>query len=124
VASTRVAVTVAVTAAVAVTEPPPNNPARTAPRGGPAPRGRRSGPALVIWSTVALFAAMFAFLTYRLSAGEAPTASRPVQVRLVIKRRVVTTILPTPGRSSVTSSGAVAGTVSSSGYAPVTTSAS
>ncbi|HEX2706574.1 MAG TPA: hypothetical protein VHM66_01025 [Solirubrobacterales bacterium] len=78
----------------------------------------------MIWSTVALFAAMFAFLTYQLSAGEAPTASRPVQVRLVIKRRVVTTILPTPGRSSVTSSGAVAGTVSSSGYAPVTTGAS
>jgi hypothetical protein len=57
-------------------------------------------------------------------AGEAPTASRPVLVRQVVKRRVVTTILPTPGRSSVTSSGAVAGSLSSSGHAPVTTSAS
>ena len=87
-------------------------------------RARRPGPALVIWSSIALFAAIFALLTYELSAGEAPTASRPVLVRQVVKRRVVTTILPTPGRSSVTSSGAVAGSLSSSGHAPVTTSAS
>lgn len=109
--------------AITVTELPPDTPARPAPRGGPAPRGRRPGPTLVIWSSIALFAAMFAILTYQLSA-QAPSASRPVLVRQVVKRRVVTTILPTPGRSSVTSSGAVAGSVSSSGYAPVTTSAS
>ena len=106
--------------AITVTELPPDTPARPAP----APRGRRPGPALVIWSSIALFAAMFAILTYQLSAAQAPSASRPVLVRQVVKRRVVTTILPTPGRSSVTSSGAVAGSVSSSGYAPVTTSAS
>jgi hypothetical protein len=78
----------------------------------------------VIWSSIALFAVMFAFLTYQLSAGEAPAASRPVLVRQVIKRRVVTTTLPTPGRSSITSSGAVAGSVPSTAYAPVTTGAS
>lgn len=33
-------------------------------------------------------------------------------------------ILPTPGRSSVTSSGSVAGTAAPAGYAPVTTGAS
>jgi hypothetical protein len=115
---------VVVVVVVVATELPPNSPARTAPR-GPAPRGRRPGPALVIWGTIALFAAMFALLTYQLSASEAPTAPRPVLVRRVIKRRVVTTILPTPGRSSVTSSGgAITSSVSSSGYAPVTTGAS
>lgn len=88
------------------------------------PRTRRPGPALVIWGSIALFAVMFAFLTYQLSASEAPAAPRPVLVRQVIKRRVVTTTLPTPGHSSVTSSGAVAGSVPSAAYAPVTTGAS
>jgi hypothetical protein len=74
----------------------------------------------VIWSSIALFAMTFAFLTYQLSASQ-PAAPRPVLVRQVVKRRVVTTIVPTPGRSTVTSSG---GSLSSSGYAPVTTSAS
>jgi hypothetical protein len=88
-------------------------------------RNRRPGPAVVIWSSIALFAAMFALLTHQLSASEAPNATRPVLVRQVVKRRVVTTILPTPGRSSVTTSGSVAGgAVSTPGYAPVTTSAS
>lgn len=118
------AVAASTTVAITVTELPPSAPARQAPRSGPAPRGRRPGPALVIWNSIALFAAMFAFLTYKLSAGEAPTTSRPVLVRQVVKRRVVTTILPTPGRSSVTSSGAVAGSVPSTAYAPVTTGAS
>jgi hypothetical protein len=45
-------------------------------------------------------------------------------VRKVLKRRVVTTFVPTPGRNSVSSSGAVAGETSAGGYAPVTTSAS
>ena len=83
----------------------------------------------MVWSSIALFAMMFAFLTYQLSAGRgsslsAAAASRPVVVRQVVKRRVVTTIIPTPGRSSVTSSGSVAGAVSPAGYAPVTTAAS
>jgi hypothetical protein len=77
----------------------------------------------VIWSSIALFAVMFAFLTSQLSAGQAP-APRPVVVRQVVKRRVVTTVLPTPGQSSVTASGPVASSISSSGYAPVTTGAS
>jgi hypothetical protein len=76
----------------------------------------------VVWSSIALFGVLFALLTYQLSAGQTPR--RPVVVRQVVKRRVVTTILPTPGRNSVSSSGAVAGETSSSGYAPVTTSAS
>ncbi len=107
--------------AVTMTELPPDTPARQAPRGAPGPRGRRPGPGLVIWSSIALFATMFAFLTYQLSATAAP-AARPVLVKKVVKRRVVTTIVPTPGRSTVTSSGGTVG--SSSGYAPVTTSAS
>ena len=110
-------------AAITVTELPPDTPARPAPRGVPAPRGRRPGPALVVWSSIALFATMFAFLTYQLSAAQSPPP-RPVLVKQVVKRRVVTTIVPTPGRSTVTSSGAVAGSYSSSGYAPVTTGAS
>lgn len=83
----------------------------------------------MIWSSIATFAATFAFLTYQLSIGRDPSlsgaaASRPVLVRQVIKRRVITTIVPTPGRSSVSGSGSVAGSLSSSGYAPVTTGAS
>jgi hypothetical protein len=77
----------------------------------------------VIWGSIALFAVMFAFLTYQLSASQ-PPAPRPVLVRQVVKRRIVTTIVPTPGRSSVTSSGQVASSTPSSGYAPVTTGAS
>jgi hypothetical protein len=78
----------------------------------------------VIWGSIALFAVMFAVLTYQLSASQAPPP-RPVLVRQVVKRRVVTTVVPTPGRSTVTASGGlVAGSTPSSAYAPVTTSAS
>jgi hypothetical protein len=87
------------------------------------PRTRRPGPGLVMWSSIALFAVMFALLTHQLSAGE-PPPPRPVVVRKVLKRRLVTTIVPTPGRTSVSSSGSVAGETASAGYAPVTTSAS
>jgi hypothetical protein len=78
---------------------------------------------------MALFGATFAFLVYQLSGGRDPSlgaavAPRPVLVRQVVKRRVITTIIPTPGRSSVSSSGSVAGSFSSPGYAPVTTGAS
>jgi hypothetical protein len=76
----------------------------------------------VIWGSVALFAVLFAMLTYQLSAPAAPSQPQAL-VRKVIKRRVVTTIVPTPGESTVSS-----GPVTSSGYsaaaAPVTTSAS
>jgi len=86
-------------------------------------RSRRPGPSLVIWSSIALFGVLFALLTYQLGAAQ-PPPPRPVVVHKVLKRRVVTTILPTPGRNSVSSSGAIAGETSSAGYAPVTTGAS
>ena len=89
----------------------------------PARKARRPGPALVAWGSIALFAVLFALLTYQLSASQPPTP-RPVVVRKVLKRRVVTTYLPTPGRNSVSSSGAVASETSNPGYAPVTTGAS
>lgn len=82
---------------------------------------RRPGPAGVIWASVALFAVLFALLTYQLSA---PDGSRPeTLVRKVVKRRVVTTVVPTPGASTVTT-GPVSSSESASGVAPVTTSAS
>ena len=89
-------------------------------------RARRPSPALVLWGSIALFAVLFALLTYQLSAASTP-APQQVLVRKVIKRRVVTTFVPTPGASTV-SSGPVttssASAVSASGAAPVTTSAS
>ncbi len=111
-------------AASTVTELSPDTPARPASRGGPAPRSRRPGPAAVLWGSVALFAALFALLTYQLSTGKDPSlssasAARPVLVRKVVKRRVVTTVVPTPGASTVTS-GPVTSSYSSSGAAPVT----
>jgi len=85
---------------------------------------RKPGPALVFWGSVALFAAVFALLTYQLSvAAEQVPAPRQVQVRKVIKRRVITTIVPTPGANTV-SAGPVSSSVLSSGAAPVTTGAS
>lgn len=88
------------------------------------PRTRRPGPALVIWSSVVLFAALFALLTYQLASSQ-PPPPRPVLVRQVVKRRVVTTVLPTPGQSTVTSSGGqVTASIPSAVSAPVTTGAS
>ncbi len=84
---------------------------------------RRPSPALVLWGSIALFGVLFALLTYQLSTSQ-PPPPRPVVVRKVLKRRVVTTFVPTPGRNSVSSTGAVSGETSSAGYAPVTTSAS
>jgi hypothetical protein len=92
-------------------------------------RSRRPGPAAVLWGSIALFAVLFALLTYQLSAGPnsaltgSTATARPVQVRKVIKRRVVTTIVPTPGANKVTS-GPLTSSVTSSGPAPVATSAS
>ena len=93
---------------------------------------RRPGPGLVLWGSVALFAVLFALLTYQLSAGSDPslsgaTAAAPVQVRKVIKRRIVTTIVPSPGTTSVSSGPATSSSAESSVEAPaepVTTSAS
>jgi hypothetical protein len=92
-------------------------------------RTRRPGPGVVLWGSIALFAVLFALLTYQLSSASSSlggaTASRPVQVRKVIKRRIVTTVVPTPGANTVTS-GPVTSSVgaSASAPAPVTTSAS
>lgn len=86
-----------------------------------APR-RRPGAAPVFWASVALFAVLFALLTYQLSAVPAPQPPQ-VQVRKVIKRRVVTTVVPTPGTNTV-SAGPVSSSVSSSGAAAVVTGAS
>ncbi len=51
----------------------------------------------VFWGSLALFAVLFAVLTYQMSTASAPQAA-PVVVRKVIKRRIVTTIVPGPGR--------------------------
>jgi len=88
----------------------------------PARKSRRPGPALVVWSSIVLFGVLFALLTYQLSASQPPP--RPVVVRKVLKRRIVTTYVPTPGRNSISSSGAIAAESSSPAYTPVTTGAS
>jgi hypothetical protein len=86
-------------------------------------RPRRPPAAAVIWASTLLFAALFALLTYNLSLagppaqGTAPTAL----VRKVIKRRVVTTVVPTPGENTVSSSPP---SYAASESAPITTSAS
>jgi hypothetical protein len=88
-------------------------------------RAKRPSASLVFWASILLFAALFAFLTYRFSVEQ--SASRPtaqaVQVRKVIKRRVVTTIVPSPGRNNV-SSGPVSSSSYSAGAEPVVTGAS
>lgn len=85
-------------------------------------RARRPSPALVVWGSVVLFAILFALLTYRLSASQ-PPAPRPELVRTVVKRRVVTTIVPSAGRNSVSSSGGAIAAAPAEA-APVVTGAS
>lgn len=93
---------------------------------------RRPGPGAVLWGSVALFAVLFALLTYQLSAAADPSlsgstaaAARAVQVRKVIKRRIVTTVVPTPGTTSVSSGPATSSSVAAEPESePVTTSAS
>jgi hypothetical protein len=68
--------------------------------------GRRPGGAVVFWASAALFAALFALLTFQLSrgaTGATTAAAPPVQVRKVIKRRIVTTVVPSPGVNRVVS---------------------
>lgn len=99
---------------------------RPAPSSVPAGGGgrrRRPGAAPVFWGSIVLFAVMFALLTHQLSASQAP-APRPVLVRKVLKRRVVTTFVPTPGRASVSTSGSLSASAPPAEYAPVTTGAS
>lgn len=58
-------------------------------------RQRRPPASAVFWGSIALFAVLFALLTYRLEAETAAKqqAARAVHVRKVIKRRVVTTVV-------------------------------
>ncbi len=89
-------------------------------------RPRRPSPAPIFWGSLALFAVLFALLTYRL-AGSTEPAPRPVLVRKVIKKRVVTTVVPTPGATGVSGAPVVSSSapeVASSGATPVTTGAS
>jgi hypothetical protein len=68
-------------------------PAPTRPR----PR-RRPSLGSVIWGSVGLFAVLFSMLTYQLSsamqATPTATAPRPVLMRRVVKRRIVTRVVP------------------------------
>jgi hypothetical protein len=88
---------------------------------------RAGGPraSLVFWGSILLFAAFFALLVYRFSGEQSPSAATApaVQVRKVIERRVISTVVPSPGRNSV-SSGPASSASYSSGAEPVVTSAS
>jgi len=79
----------------------------------------------VFWGSILLFAALFALLVYRFSLEQqtAQPTAQPVQVRKVIKRRVVTTIVPSPGQNTV-SSGPISSSSYSAGAEPVVTGAS
>jgi hypothetical protein len=72
----------------------------------PRPAAKKPGASTVFWASMALFGVLFALLTYQLSKGggpgEAAVATRPVQLRKVIKKRVVTTVIPSPGVDRVT----------------------
>jgi hypothetical protein len=92
------------------------------------PRPSRLSAAPVLWGTTILFAALFGFLVFRFSVGQDPSLSaaaapRPVQVRKVIKRRVVTTVVPSPGTTTVVNGPASSATLASASE-PITTSAS
>ncbi|HET9154995.1 MAG TPA: hypothetical protein VFN85_12900 [Solirubrobacterales bacterium] len=86
-----------------------------------AARSRRPRASLVFWGSILLFAALFALLVYRFSAEQRATqpTAQAVQIRRVIKRRVVTTIVPSPGQNTV-SSGPASSASYSSGAAVVT----
>lgn len=58
-------------------------------------RRRRPSAAPVVWGSLALFAVLFALLTYQLSGATGATP-RPVVHRKVIEQRVVTTVVPGP----------------------------
>jgi hypothetical protein len=68
--------------------------------------------AVVFWASAALFAVLFALLTFQLSSTTTGTtaAAPPVQVRKVVKRRIVTTVVPSPGVTQVSSGPATAST--------------
>lgn len=89
---------------------------------------RKRGGAFVFWASAALFAVLFALLTFQLSGGTtgfATGAARPIQVRKVIKRKIVTTVVPSPGVNRVVSGPATSSESAAEVPAePITTSAS
>ncbi|HET7454778.1 MAG TPA: hypothetical protein VFJ76_04590 [Solirubrobacterales bacterium] len=87
-------------------------------------RSKRPRAGRVFWGSIILFATLFALLVYRFSLEQrAQPTAQGVQVRKVIKRRVVTTIVPSPGRNTV-SSGPISSSSYSAGGEPVVTGAS
>jgi hypothetical protein len=86
-------------------------------------RSKRPSASVVFWASVLLFAALFALLVHRFAAEQAAPAAQTVQVRKVIKRRVVTTIVPSPGENTVSTSPVSSSSISS-GAEPVVTSSS
>lgn len=62
----------------------------------------KPGGAVVFWASLALFGVLFALFTYQLSKAGGVVAARPVQLRKVVKKRVVTTVIPSPGVDRVT----------------------
>ncbi len=100
----------------------------TEPRPVPPRPVGRSGGLVVFWASAALFAVLFALLTFQLSRGTTAgttTAARPVQVRKVIKRRIVTTVVPSPGVDRVVSGPALGSAAATQvPVEPITTSAS
>lgn len=88
------------------------------------PRSKRPSASLVFWVSILLFAALFALLAYRFAAEQQAPSARAVQVRKVIKRRVVTTIVPTPGENTVSAGPVSSSSSYSSGAEPVVTSSS
>jgi len=89
-------------------------------------RSKRPPASLVFWASILLFAALFALLAYRFPVEQSAsqTTARAVQVRQVIKRRVVTTIVPSPGQNTVSAGPVSSSSSSSVGAEPVVTSAS
>jgi hypothetical protein len=85
---------------------------------------KRPRSARVYWVSVLLFTALLALLTYRFASEQAPPVTPTVQVRKVIKRKVVTTIVPTPGRNTVSSGPVTSSASYAAGSEPVVTGAS
>lgn len=88
------------------------------------PRSKRPSASLVFWASILLFAALFALLAYRFSAEQSAPSARAVQVRKVIKRRVVTTIVPSPGENTVSAVPVSSSSSFSAPSEPVVTSSS
>jgi hypothetical protein len=94
----------------------------------PATPVKGPSPSTVFWISASSFAALFGFLTYQLrtgqdpAVGEIPPPPKPVLMRNVVKRRVVTRLVPGAGSTSVSSSGSAI--TAAAPAAPVTTSSS